>query len=163
MDIIKREEQRDKWQLINQATGDTQTRATNLMQQMEGDSVVDILEALAMSEEIQKVTEKQFDLAQRAPATSSSLRNLISHNVGTTFAKDLLQHKVSIPAGMNTTTVELIAASGHVYVCPMDQWRSHLPYTNIIGGGSMEQHPRLSLAFTLGTGRFFVSQANSSN
>ena len=130
---------------------------------MEGNSVVDILKASSMNKEIQKVAEIQFDLAQSVPATSSFLCNLIGYNADTTFAKDLLQHKVSIPAGMNTTTVELIAASGHVYVCPMDQWRSHLPYTNIIGGVSMKQHWRLSLAFMLGTGRFFVSQANSSN
>jgi hypothetical protein len=35
--------------------------ATNLMQQMEGDCVMDILETLAMNEEIQKVTEKRFE------------------------------------------------------------------------------------------------------
>ncbi len=32
MDIIKREEQRDEWRKINQATGDPQTGATNLVQ-----------------------------------------------------------------------------------------------------------------------------------
>ncbi len=46
------------------------------------------------------------------------------------------------------------AASGHIYICTMDRWRSQLPYVNIIGGVSMKQHPRLSLAFTLGTGIF---------
>jgi hypothetical protein len=69
---------------------------------------VDILKALAMNKEIQKVTEKWFDLAQSAPATSSSLRNLSSYNADTTFAKDLLQHKVLIPPDVDTITVEFI-------------------------------------------------------
>ncbi len=38
-------------------------RATNLVQQMEGNRVVDVLEALAMTKEIQVVREKRFDLA----------------------------------------------------------------------------------------------------
>ncbi len=97
MDIIKREEQRDEWGRIKQATGDPQRGATNLMQQIEGNSVVDILKALAMNKDIQKVTEKQFDLAQSPPTTSSSLSNLIGYNADTTFAKDLLQCKVPFP------------------------------------------------------------------
>ncbi len=47
------------------ATGDPQMGATNLVQQMEDNSVVDILKASAMNKEIQKVTEKWFDLAQK--------------------------------------------------------------------------------------------------
>jgi hypothetical protein len=35
--------------------------ATNLVERMEGDCVMDILEELAMNKEIQKVTEKQFE------------------------------------------------------------------------------------------------------
>ncbi len=54
------------WQ-IKQETGDPQTGATNLMQQMECNSVVNILKALAMNKEIQKVMEKRFDLAQARP------------------------------------------------------------------------------------------------
>ena len=61
-----------------------------------------------MNKEIQKVMEKQFDLAQSMPATSSSLRNLIGYNADTTFAKDLLQHKFFILSDMDTITVELI-------------------------------------------------------
>jgi hypothetical protein len=60
------------------------------MQQMEDNGVMNILEALAMNKEIQKVTEKCFNLAQSVPATSSSLRNLIGYNADTKFAKDLL-------------------------------------------------------------------------
>jgi hypothetical protein len=58
MDIIKREDQWDKWRQIKQATGNPQMGATNLVQRMEGNSVVDILKALAMNKEIQKITEK---------------------------------------------------------------------------------------------------------
>jgi hypothetical protein len=75
---------------------------------MEGNSVVDILKASSMNKEIQKVAEIQFDLAQSVPATSSFLCNLIGYNADTTFAKDLLQHKVSIPPDMDTITAELI-------------------------------------------------------
>jgi hypothetical protein len=137
VDIIKRKEQRDEWRQIEQATGDPQTGATNLVQRMEGDSVVDILKALAMNKEIQKVTEKWFDLAQSTPATSSSLRNLIDYNADMTFAKDLLQRKVSIPLDMDTITAELIEEMCCLWArlhCPMDWWRSYLLYTNIIGG-----------------------------
>jgi hypothetical protein len=75
---------------------------------MEGNRVVDILEASAMTKEIQVVTEKKFDLARSAPSTSSSLRNLIGHNADTPFAKDLLQRKVPIPPDVDETTAELI-------------------------------------------------------
>jgi hypothetical protein len=167
MDIIKREEQQDEWRQIKQATGDPQTGTTNLVQQMEGNIIVDILKALAMNKEIQKVTENWFDLAQSMPATSSSLRNLVSYNADMTFAKDLLQHNVPIPPDVDTITADLIeemcCLSGHVHVCPMDRWRSHQSYINIIGGVSMKQHPWLSLAFTLGTRRFFIPQVNSFN
>jgi hypothetical protein len=159
MDIIKREEQRDQWRQIKQATGDPQTGATNLVQQMEGDSDVDILKTSVMNEEIQKVTKKRFDLAQSAPATSSSLHNLIGYNADTTFAKDLLQHKVLIPSDMDTITAELkeemccLWASLRLSYGPVEITPAIYKYYWV----SMKQHPWLSLAFTLGTGRFFVS------
>jgi hypothetical protein len=108
MDIIKQEEQQDEWRRINQATGDPWMGATNLVQWMEGNRVVDILEALAMTKEIQVVLEKRIDLAQSAPATSSSLCNLICYNADTPFAKDLLQCKVLIPPDVEKSTAELI-------------------------------------------------------
>jgi hypothetical protein len=117
MDIIKQEEQRDEWRRINQATGDPQTGATNLVQQMEGNRVVDILEASVMTREIQVVTEKRFDLAQSAPATSSSLRNLIGYNADTPFAKDLLQRKVPIPLDVEKSTAELIEKMCCLWAC----------------------------------------------
>jgi hypothetical protein len=129
MDIIEHEEQQDEWWQIKQATGDPQTGATNLVQQMEGNSVMDILKASTMNEEIQKVMEKWFDLAQSAPATSSSLHNLISYNAGTIFAKDLLQCKVSIPPDVDTITAELIEEMCCLWarLClSIDRWRSHL-------------------------------------
>ncbi len=51
-EIIKREEQRDRWRQINQVTGDPWTGATNLVQRMEGNTVIDIVEARAMNEKI---------------------------------------------------------------------------------------------------------------
>jgi hypothetical protein len=104
MDIIKREERWDKWRRIKQGTGKPRTGATNLVQRMEGNVVVDILETSAMNKEIQTVMEKRFDLAQRAPATSSSLRGLIGYNADRTFTKDLLWHKISSPPDVDETT-----------------------------------------------------------
>ncbi len=69
---------------------------------------MDILEASAMTKEIQVVTEKRFDLARSAPATSSSLRNLIGYNADTPFAKYLLRCKVPIPPDVDKSTAELI-------------------------------------------------------
>jgi hypothetical protein len=165
MDIIKREEQWDEWRRINQATGDPQTGATNLVQRMEGNRVVDILEASAMTKEIQVVTEKRFDLAQSAPATSPSLRNIIAHNACTPFAKDLLQRKVPIPPDVDETTAELkeemccLWARLHLSHRPVDITPSIYRY---YWGGSMRQHLRPSLEYTLDTGRYFDSQAHSS-
>ena len=62
-EIIKREEQRDGWRRINRITGDPRTGATNLVQCMEGNVVVNIVKAGAMNKEIQWVTERRFDLA----------------------------------------------------------------------------------------------------
>ena len=108
MNIITREEQRDQWRRIKQATGEPRTGATNLVQRMEGDQVVDILEAAAMNTEIQQVTEKRFDLAKSAPVTSSSLRHLVGYNADTAFALDLLQRKVPIPSDVDDITAESI-------------------------------------------------------
>jgi hypothetical protein len=52
IDIIKHEEQRYEWRHIKQATGDPQMGAINLMQRIEGNCVVNILEASAMNVEI---------------------------------------------------------------------------------------------------------------
>jgi hypothetical protein len=91
--------------------------ATNLVQQMEGNCVVNILEALAMNKEIQMVTEKRFDLEQSTPATSSSLHNLIGYYADTTFAKDLLQCKVTIPPDVDEITAEFIEEMCCLWVC----------------------------------------------
>jgi hypothetical protein len=138
---------------------------TNLVQQMEGNRVVDILEALAMTKEIQVVTEKRFNLAQSAPSTSSSVCNLIGHNADTPFTKDLLQRKVPIPPDVDETTGELIEemcclwARLHLSQGPVDITPSIYKY---YWGGSMRQHLWPSLEYTLGTGRCFDSQAHSS-
>ena len=65
-EIIKREEQQDEWHRIKQSTGDPRTGATNLVQHKEGEKVIDILEASAMNAEIQRITEKWFELANSA-------------------------------------------------------------------------------------------------
>ncbi len=71
--IIIREEQWDQWACIKQGTGEPQNRATNLVQRMEGENIVNILEASAMSREIQQLTEKRFNLARSSPITNSFL------------------------------------------------------------------------------------------
>jgi hypothetical protein len=117
MRIIIQEEQRDQWGQMKQGTGEPQTGATNLVQRMAGDRVVDILEALAMNKEIQQVMEKRFNLARSAPVMSSSLRNLIDYNADTAFARDLLQHKVPIPLDVDVITAESIDEMCHLWTC----------------------------------------------
>jgi hypothetical protein len=78
------------------------------VQRKEGDRIIDILEANAMNREIQKVTEKRFELANSAPAQASSLRENVGFCASTTFAKELLQGKAPIPPDVNETTTELI-------------------------------------------------------
>jgi hypothetical protein len=107
-EIIKREEQRDGWRRIKRATGDPRTGATNLVQRKKGDRIIDILEANAMNREIQKVTEKRFELANNAPAQASSLQEKVGFCASTTFAKELLQGKAPIPLDVDKTTTELI-------------------------------------------------------
>ncbi len=91
-EIIKSEEQRDGWRQINRVTGDPRTGATNLVQCMEGNIVIDIIKAGAMNEAIQRVTERRFDLAQSALVTKSSLRQLVAialqHSLQKTFSKE---------------------------------------------------------------------------
>ncbi len=107
-EIIKREEQWDRWRRINHVTGDPRTGATNLVQCMEGNVMVDIDKAEAMNEEIQRVTERRFNLAQSTPVTTSSLRQLVGYCALTQFAKGLLQGKVPIPPDVDGTTAKII-------------------------------------------------------
>ncbi len=93
---------------INQVTGDPRMGATNLVQCMEGNTVIDIVEAGAMNKEIQRVTERSFDLAQSAPVTKSSLKQLVGYCASTQFAKDLLQGAVPIPQDVDNIAAKLI-------------------------------------------------------
>jgi hypothetical protein len=81
-----------------------------------------IVEAGAMNEEIQRVTERRFDLAQSAPVTMSSLCQLVGYCASTQFARDFLQGKVTIPLDVDGTTAKLIgkcSACGHASIPPM--------------------------------------------
>jgi hypothetical protein len=89
-------------------TGDPRTGATILVQRMEGNTVIDIVEARAMNKEIQKVTERRLDLAQSAPVTKSSLRQLVGYCASTHFAIALLQGVVPIPQDVDDITAKLI-------------------------------------------------------
>jgi hypothetical protein len=106
--IMKREEQSDKWHRIKQVTGDPRTGATNLVQRKEGGNNIDILEEGAMVREIQEVTERQFELANRTPINTSSLRHSVGFYASTEYAKDLLQQKIPIPRKLNEHTIMLI-------------------------------------------------------
>jgi hypothetical protein len=75
---------------------------------MEGNAVVNIVEAGAMKAEIQQVTERRFNLARSAPVTTSSLRQLVGFCASTQFARDLLQGKVPIPPDVDSTIAKLI-------------------------------------------------------
>jgi hypothetical protein len=99
---------------------------------MDGDHIVDILEAPAMSREIQQVMERRFHLASSAPVTSSSLSDLIGYNADTTFARDLFQCKVPIPSDVDEITAKLIKEMCHLWTLlysthgPVDITPGHL-------------------------------------
>ncbi len=84
---------------------------------MEGNVVVDILKAGAMSKEIQRVTERRFNLDQSAPVTMSSLCQLVGYCASTQFAKDLVQGKVPIPPDVDGTTAKLIEEMQRLWTC----------------------------------------------
>jgi hypothetical protein len=120
-EIIKREEQRDRWRQINQVTGDPRTGATNLVQHMEGNTVIYIIKAGAMNKEIQRVMERRFNLARSTPVTKSSLRQLVGYSASTQFSKDLLQGAVPISPDVDDITAKLIKEMqrrGHVSTLP---------------------------------------------
>jgi hypothetical protein len=88
--------------------GDPRTGATNLVQCKEGEKVINILKASAMNAEIQRVTEKRFELANSAPIQHSLLRQPVSFCALTTYAKDFLQGELAIPTDIDEATTELI-------------------------------------------------------
>jgi hypothetical protein len=114
-EIIRREEQRDGWRRTNRVTGDPRTGATNLAKRMKGNVVVNIVKAGAMNEEIQRVTERRFNLARNAPVTTSSLCQLVGYCTSTKFTKDLLQGKVPILLDVDGTTAKLIEEMQHLW------------------------------------------------
>jgi hypothetical protein len=95
-EIIEREEKQDEWRRIKRATGDPRTGATNLVQCKEGEKVIDILKASAMDAEIQRVTEKRFELANSTPIQNLLLQQLVGFCTSTTYAKELLQGKLAV-------------------------------------------------------------------
>jgi hypothetical protein len=107
-EIIKREEQQDKWHRIKRATGDPHTGTTNLVQRKEGEKVIDILKTSAMNAEIQRITKKWFELANSAPIQNSLLWQLVGFCALSNFAKELLQGKCAIPTDTDNLTTELI-------------------------------------------------------
>ncbi len=92
-EIIKRKELQDEWHRIKQATVDPHTGTTNLFQCKEGAKVI-ILEASAMDAEIQRITEKQFELANSEPIQNLSLQQLVCFCASSIFSKELLQGKL---------------------------------------------------------------------
>jgi hypothetical protein len=114
-EIIKREEQRNSWACIKQATGDPRIRATQKVQKFIDREVVDVLEASEMNKEIQQVTEKRFDLAHSAAITRSSLWWLVGYCAATIFAQDLLKGTAAIPADVDDATAALIWEFQHLF------------------------------------------------
>jgi hypothetical protein len=93
---------------MKRATGDPHTGSTYLVQHKEGENVIDILKASAINAEIQRVTEKRFELANSTPIQHSSLRQLVGFCTLTTYAKELLQGKLAIPTDIDEAMIELI-------------------------------------------------------
>jgi hypothetical protein len=82
-----------------------------------GDNVIDILEAIAMNTDIQRVIEMRFELANSAPIQISSLQEWVGFCASTTYAKDLLQGKVAIPMDIDKATTELIQEVQQLWTC----------------------------------------------
>jgi hypothetical protein len=82
--------------------------ATQKVQKKVDGVVIDVVEASSMNMEMQRTTKKQFDLAKSAPATRSSLRQLVGYCTLTQFATDLLKGDVPIPSNVNEPTSQLI-------------------------------------------------------
>jgi hypothetical protein len=82
--------------------------ATPKVQKKVDGVVIDVVEAFSMNTEIQCTTEKQFNLAKSAPATSSSLHQLVVYCALTQFVTDLLKGDIPIPSNVDEPTSQLI-------------------------------------------------------
>ncbi len=115
LEIIEREEQKDDWSRIKQATGDPRTGATQKVQKFVDGVKVDVLEALEMNKEIQEVTEKRFNPAHSAAITRSSLQHIVRYCATTTFAMDLLNGREAMPVDMDDDTATLICEFRRIF------------------------------------------------
>jgi hypothetical protein len=88
--------------------GDPRMGATQKNQKKVDGVVIDVVEASSMNTMIQCTTEKQFNLAKSAPATRSSLCQLVGYCASTQFATDLLKGDIPIPCNVDEPTSELI-------------------------------------------------------
>jgi len=101
---IEREEQKSVWRRINRAIDDPSLGAVPFVQREEQGEIVDIHETQAMNTEIQKVTERRFDLSMSALITMTSLRGRLGFLSDTDFAIQMLRGEVHIPPDVDTPT-----------------------------------------------------------
>jgi hypothetical protein len=106
--IIQREGTKDDWRRIKQATGKPITGAIHSIQKVVGGTVVEVTDGNEMNTEVQKVTEKQFDLAKSAPVMSSSLAPLVGFCADAPFTHQLVQGMAQIPEDVDKVTTRMI-------------------------------------------------------
>jgi hypothetical protein len=105
---IKREEQKSIWRRINSAINKPSLGAIPLVRKMEHGQVINITETEEMNKEIQRVTEKGFDLSRSAPITMSLLQEKLDFLSDTNFATSLLHSNVHIPGDVDNATTMVI-------------------------------------------------------
>ena len=101
---IKREEQKSIWRWINRAIDDPSLGAVQFVQRTEQGGIVDIHETLAMNAEIQKVTERRFELSMSALITMTSLHERLGFLSDTDFAAQMLRGEAHIPLDVDAST-----------------------------------------------------------
>ena len=102
--IIAKEEQRSTWKAIKRVVNDPRLGAITKVEQDTATGMREITTLEGMAAEIQRVTEKRFELAVSAPVTQSSLRHTVGFLADTPYALDLVSGRADIPADVDEPT-----------------------------------------------------------
>ena len=113
--IIGREEQKSMWRRINRALDNPSLGAIPFVQRMENGEVVKITDTNEMNKEIQRVSEKRFDLSMSTPITMSLLCACLGFLSDTDFANSLLAGDVHIPWDVDDVTAKILGEIIHLF------------------------------------------------
>ena len=102
--IITKENQRNTWLSIKRVINEPRLGAITKVEKNTEDGIVEIHDLDGMVAEIQQVTEKRFELAESAPASTTSLRTSVGFLADTQFALDLLSGTTDLPTDLDDPT-----------------------------------------------------------